>query len=334
MLRTTSIWILAAYPITVAAFGALAMVVPIEAGPLALVSILWVHLALVGLLLLPVAIVVKKPAILRLGLLGLVVVLALRVGGEWLSLPATGGADPVGRDLKVVTWNVHAGSDPDAVVAVLHDHPADIVGLQEVDLELGLALEADPGLTTRYPYRTIDSQVGVTGIALLSRWPLVKDSAGLDPSREVATLSIDGQTLDVINAHPLHALMTLGARGIPIDYDPAQRNDQLGFLRGLIDDRLANGTPVLVMGDFNTAPTEPAFARLIDGLHDAHAEVGIGPGWTYGSRFVDFGFGLLRLDLVLGSPEVVPIDVGEDCVHPSDHCLVHATVRIGGANTR
>lgn len=91
---------------------------------------------------------------------------------------------------------------------------------------------------------------------------------------------------------------------------------------------------MLVVGDFNTAPSESAFARLTHGLHDAHAEVGVGPGWSYGSRLVDFGFGLLQLDLVLGSSDVVPVAIGEDCVHPSDHCLVHATLTIVPGNAR
>ena len=55
------------------------------------------------------------------------------------------------------------------------------------------------------------------------------------------------------------------------------------------------GETVIVAGDFNTAPTEPAFEQLVAGLADAHAEVGLGPGWTWRpSRMEGLGLGVLR----------------------------------------
>ncbi len=330
MLRA-AIRLLAIYPIALAAFGVLAVVVRIEYGPLAIVSILWVHLSLISFLLVPFAIAVREPPLLRIGLVGLALMLVLRAGGEWLSFPAMGSGTVDGREIQIVTWNVQTGSDPDAVVAVLREHPADLVGLQELTPDVAAAIEADPWLSTHYPFRSIEPRDGVKGIGLLSRWEIASARFADQPSRQVATLSIDGRTLDVVNAHPLHARMAVGPRGIPIDYDPAERDSELRRIRDVIDARLAAGANLLVIGDFNTAPTEPAFAPLIAGLHDAHAEVGFGPGWTYGSRFLEFEVGLLRIDLALGGPGVIPVSIDDDCAGPSDHCLVAATFVIGSS---
>jgi endonuclease/exonuclease/phosphatase family metal-dependent hydrolase len=89
--------------------------------------------------------------------------------------------------------------------------------------------------------------------------------------------------------------------------------------------------PVLVLGDINTAPTEPEFGRFVAGFADAHAEVGIGPGWTYRpSRLEALGIGLIRIDVVLAGPGLRPIAESATCPPVGDHCLVRATIQVGG----
>jgi hypothetical protein len=101
-----------------------------------------------------------------------------------------------------------------------------------------------------------------------------------------------------------------------------------------VDARIAAGATVLLIGDFNTSPTEPAFGWLTAGLSDAHAAVGLGPGWTYRPSSLEWlGVGLIRLDLILGGPGVIPVSTATDCSRPGDHCLLEATLRLdrGGA---
>lgn len=82
---------------------------------------------------------------------------------------------------------------------------------------------------------------------------------------------------------------------------------------------------MIVVGDFNTAPTEPAFDRFVAGLVDAHRAVGIGPGWTWRpSRLEPLGIGLLRIDLALSGPGATPTRIGERCDLPGDHCQLRA----------
>ena len=100
-------------------------------------------------------------------------------------------------------------------------------------------------------------------------------------------------------------------------------------IRDAFDVRAASGTPVLLLGDLNTAASEPAFGRLVRGLRDVHAEVGLGTGWTWRPIRLEFlGLGLLRIDHVIVSPDVTPLAIGETCPAIGDHCLVHATVAV------
>jgi vancomycin resistance protein VanJ len=322
--RTAALRMLAAYPVTIVVLGVAGVLVPIDGGPLALLQILWAHLALAALVLVPVAILVREPVALRVGLAALAVVFAVRMGGEWLSLPAASAAGPADDlvRLDVVTWNVEVGTDPAGTVAALRDQDADLVAPQELTPDVAGAIVADPLLAARWPYRALAPLPGVAGVGLLSRWPLADAVSAIEPVRQAATLEVGGLERDVVNAHPFPARIAL-----PFGFEPTRRNGDLALVRSEVDARIEAGRRVLLIGDFNTAPTEPAFGALTAGLRDAHAEVGLGPGWTWRpSRFEDLGVGLLRLDLVLGGPGVAPVAVSGDCSRAGDHCLVRATI--------
>jgi vancomycin resistance protein VanJ len=333
MSRHMIVRVLAAYPITVAGLGVLGLVAPVDGGPLGLVGVLWAHLALAGLALVPVTVAVREPRALRLGLAALAIVLVVRLGGEWLSLPraaATVERPPAGgsssaTEVRVITWNVWAGAEESVTIGALLDHEADLVALQELSFEIAAAIEASAELRARYPHRVLEPRPGVAGMGLLSRWPVEAVAFEAEPVRQAATIRLDGLELDIVNGHPFPARIAL-----PFGFEPTKRNAELEQLRAEVDARIDAGRRVLLIGDFNTAPTEPAFGPLTAGLHDAHAELGLGPGWTWRPhRFEPFGIGLLRIDLVLGGPGVVPIEIAEDCSRPGDHCLVLATLHFG-----
>ena len=125
-------------------------------------------------------------------------------------------------------------------------------------------------------------------------------------------------------AHPLPGRIR-ERDGIPIGFNPRQRNADLDLLRGRVAELEAAGSNVLLIGDFNTTPAEPAFGRLTAGLHDAHAEIGLGPGWTWRPEPLEFlNTGLLRIDLVLTTPNVVPVSDSIECAPVGDHCYVEA----------
>jgi endonuclease/exonuclease/phosphatase (EEP) superfamily protein YafD len=96
-------------------------------------------------------------------------------------------------------------------------------------------------------------------------------------------------------------------------------------IREDVDAWLAAGERVLVIGDYNVTPTEAGYARLVEGLRDAHAEAGNGSGWTWRPhRLATLRVGVIRIDYVLSSPELEPIGTELRCDVPGDHCILIA----------
>ena len=80
--------------------------------------------------------------------------------------------------------------------------------------------------------------------------------------------------------------------------------------------------PYLLCGDFNSTPSNWAYARLAAGLTDAYSSAGTGLGATYPSRRP-----LVRIDYVLASPEWEVIAAQVLSVRASDHLPVATHLR-------
>jgi hypothetical protein len=130
-----------------------------------------------------------------------------------------------------------------------------------------------------------------------------------------------------VNVHPFPPRFGAAARGVGVVYDPSTRNADLVRIRALLDDRIGAGELVVLAGDTNTSASEPAFGRLMAGLHDVHAEVGGGPGWTWRPASLEgLGIGLLRIDVVATGPDLSPRSSTVVCPRQGDHCAVIATI--------
>lgn len=309
-----------AYAVVAVALLVIGALVPFRGGPLAIASILTPHFALACMALAPVAIVARSG---RLAIvLGLVAVLfGMRFASEWLS-PAQGVQTDA---LRVSTWNTQAGvAAADETVRMLVDRPVDIVTLQELTPEVAAAIEANPVLRARYPHRALEARAGVAGVGILSRFAIRTPVYDAKPVRLEARVSLADREIVVLVAHPFPARIGQFA-GIPVNFDPTERDGELRLLRTRVAALEAAGESVLLIGDFNTAPTEPAFGPLTAGLHDAHAEAGFGPGWTWRpARFAITGIALLRIDLVLSTSALQPVRTEIACPALGDHCLLTA----------
>jgi endonuclease/exonuclease/phosphatase (EEP) superfamily protein YafD len=296
-------------------------------GPLALLTIMAPHLAIAGLLFAPFALVRSAPAHLRLGVLFLILAMAVRLGPDWLSLPP--GGDTSDHQFDTATWNLELGArSGEGAVEGLRNLDVDVVALQELGPDHVAAIEAAGDLAERYPASSFYPDDGVLGIGLLSRHPIVSVSHTTEPTTIEAVLDVHGQHVTVITAHPLPGSISMVGPA-PVSFDARQRDLQLLRVRNLVGYAIDRGETVIVLGDFNAAPTEAGYGQLTSGLRDAHVEVGQGPGWTWRpSRLEWTGLGFLRIDLALSGPGARPIAVQEHCGLPGDHCQLEAAFQL------
>jgi endonuclease/exonuclease/phosphatase (EEP) superfamily protein YafD len=272
---------------------------------------------------------------LRLALVGVAVVAVVRLGDELWS-PGPGGAGGGGApgagerpELRVLSWNLELDARPatdaaDGIAAL----EADLVALQELTPGYAAAIEADPRLRAAYPYRILEPRPGVDGLGLLARAPLLV--RGLDDRSRLLRAGLlleDGRIVEVFLVHasrpPFDTTLS-----IPSSLDTRRRDADLERIRELID-ALGDPAAALVVGDFNATPTEPGMDVLRGGLTDAHAAVGMGPGFTWRpAPMASAGVALLRIDGVRTGAWLAPVAITVDCEAAGDHCRLLVGLRV------
>jgi endonuclease/exonuclease/phosphatase (EEP) superfamily protein YafD len=270
---------------------------------------------------------------IRLLAVVVVVVTILRLGGEWLSPgsePPSGGSATAGDGtLRVLSWNLELGSKAAAdSVAGIAEREVDLVALQELSPEVAAAIEADPALGARFPYRILEPRNGVAGMGLLSRHPLVIGSYSTAPVVLRAGLLLPhGQRLELFDVHPYPPSISRIAI-VPVGLETRRRDQDLERIRRIVDE-LPDASTAMVIGDINATPFEAGFAILADGLRDAHAEAGSGPGFTWRPSSLEvLRVGLLRMDVVLSGEGLRPVAAGEECSMAGDHCRLYVDLDV------
>jgi endonuclease/exonuclease/phosphatase (EEP) superfamily protein YafD len=238
---------------------------------------------------------------------------------------------PDATRLAVATWNLERGGvSGRSAVSVLAERPASVVALQELTPAVAEAIEADARVRDVYPHRILRPDPGYVGMALLSTVPLDEVDESRDPAAVWARVRLpDGPAVRLVNAHPFPASIR-GIGPVPVGYDPQRRDRSITLVRAIADDLIARGEHVLVLGDFNVTEREPAYEELTAGLHDAHLEVGQGPGFSWRpAPLKGLPLGVVRIDYLLGSRRVRPQSISTDCTpRGSDHCLVRGVFEL------
>jgi vancomycin resistance protein VanJ len=324
-------WAPIAYPAALVALTAVQLAAPQGDGPLALAQVFapWLFLPLLALL--PPA-ALRRDRALAAALAAAAVAFAVHVGPAFVP-SGRSTPEPDAVPVRVVSWNVLLTNDPARVAATVRDLDADVVGLVEVTRAQAAALAGDPAVRARFPGVLLEP---AAGRALLSRYPVLASGVRADPAARpgsaVLWARLDlgaGAALSVLVAHPLPA-RSRPVGGLPLRYTAAPRDAEIAFTRSVADGLVRAGARVLLVGDFNVTDREPGVAALVSGMHDAHAEVGWGPGASWGPPALRrLGIALVRIDRVLGGPGVLPTAVHTDCAwRGSDHCVLHATVAV------
>jgi len=282
------------------------------------------------------------------------------------------------RLVRVMTYNVHFGQnmgnnyDLQSIANVITDSGADIVCLQEVDVNWGersnfddtLAILAEmTGMESFYAYiydKPSSRGPGYPnerfGVAFLSKYPIISSDnheitrwstqdgdpqpgdpnfPGTTPGFGEIVVDVDGVNVRLYNTH-------LDYRGEnPHDYPHTIRLDQVNDMLKIMD---VEAYPTILAGDMNADVADGSAAEVFDPLlakfDDAGALKGKGDCNSFPSNSPD-----RRIDYILTTPS--SIDVLNSFVinsQASDHCpvvadlLVHGTTPYvpptGGGNTK
>lgn len=296
--------------------------VPQRSGPIALSEVFEPYIVLSALIAALFAVRARSTAG-RVAIAIFFVAVLGRYAPGWISLPTS----VAGERLTVIAWNLERGPDgAQRALEGLLGRDADLVGLEELQREAADALAGDPTLLTRLPYRVLAPDDSVLGMGLLSAYPIVEQQISTDPPFIRALVDPpESDPVAVFVVHPLPARFVTLAR-LPIALDTAGRDAAIASIRSLIDLDLAAGRSVVVLGDLNTTEREPAYAEFTSGLRDAHLDAGFGPGFSWRPPALrSLPFGLLRIDYILATPDLVARASSVDCQLPSDHCRLEAT---------
>lgn len=244
---------------------------------------------------------------------------------------------PSGGDrlLKLVCFNIwHNQGDwaarrPLLIEAIRSANP-DVIALQEVleDAAVGLPnqaatiAEALGGYEMHFVSTDPEGAPRRYGNAILSRLPVLahdwKKLEPLDDYRTAIRARVDagGRAVDVVNTHLAWQDDAQAVRA-------RQVADLMGWLPG-------DGTPLIVMGDFNAALDDAGLAaltgpRFISALPRGTFETTLNPAKNHPNRVIDHIFAEARHFTALGHRRLghQPVD-GE---YPSDHFGVAATLR-------
>ena len=241
-----------------------------------------------------------------------------------------------GNELKLVTFNIwHNQGDwaarlPLLVAAIRAENP-DVIGLQEVleDAAVGLPNQARTiagalgGYEVHFVSTDPEGAPRRYGNALLSRLPVVGfDTRKLEPLDDYRTavrvrVSTGGRLVDVVNTHLAWQEDAAAVRA-------RQIQDVVSMLP-------RDGTPLIVMGDFNAVQEDAGLAaltgpRFFSALPRGTAQTTLNPAKGHPNRAIDHIFVEAdRFEPVRASVIGMTPTNGE---YPSDHFGVAATVRL------
>lgn len=222
--------------------------------------------------------------------------------------------------LRLMTYNIKHGelSSLGAIADVINSENADIVGLQEVDVDAERSGNVDQphrlgqltGMANLFRSALTLPDGGLYGLAVLSRFPIVvSEKLSLTSSGEqrilvVVDIDVNGTTVPFCVTH--------------LGLTASERTTQAKEVLAALD-----GKPFSVLvGDMNASPEEASMKSLGAKLTDSWLSAGTGDGFT-----IPAGTPNRRIDYVyLGSSWSPPVQAHVPVTEASDHRPVVVTI--------
>lgn len=218
--------------------------------------------------------------------------------------------------IKLLHVNVFSRNDQyDRLFELIDAERPDVIFLQEVSKEWQ---EATLRLHEDYPYNYVEAREGNFGIAMFSRVALDSVSHVASPPLDyptiVATMTVNDETLTLINTHPT----------IPVSQSQYEaRNEQLRSIAALAN-RAAGA--VVLSGDLNATVWGRNYRKLEEttGLRNTRRGFGILPTWpTY------LPFAMIPIDHALVSDSIGVVATRTGVHIGSDHLPLIVEFAVG-----
>ncbi|RAO50611.1 hypothetical protein GAR06_00167 [Micromonospora saelicesensis] len=303
------------------ALWAAARLLGLDRGPLVQALAFTPYVAGVSVLVLALALALRRWWPAALAALAAVALLGT-VAPRALASPQPAAAGPT---VRLLTANLLAGAgDARTLVELVRRHQIDVLTVQEFTPDAQGALD-QLGLATLLPHRQLNPVIGTAGSGLYSRWPITdggvrRNLDGWGFTQAYATVSVPGgPPVRVESAHPSapYALDQVGAWRADLTAQPPATPD--GGLR-------------ILAGDFNaTVDHSPLRALLRSGYVDAADATGAGLTGTWGPYDGDL-IPPVTIDHVLVDHRIAVHSVQVFALPGSDHRPVQATLRLPTPN--
>lgn len=231
-----------------------------------------------------------------------VAILLTHFGGRFIPKPLP-AANP--DAITVATYNLLASNiNLDGIEQALIATDADLIAIQELTPVHADLLQERLG--DRYPYQYLNPERSVTGMGIISRYPLEilpTPTVMLGPSwigePQAVLITVEETAVIVLNFHAIPP-----TSGFNFDtYHVQARETQAGQL-ALVAQRRA--TPLIALGDLNATEQNEAYRILQKTYQDAWREAGWGlghtwPGLELSYYGVDVPRWLVRIDYVFAT---------------------------------
>jgi beta-N-acetylhexosaminidase len=201
-------------------------------------------------------------------------------------------------DARVLVYNIHAGKDAAgadnlaAVAELVRTTGADVVLLQEVDrgtdrsgkVDQPAVLAERTGLHVAFG-SALDYDGGQYGVAVLSRWPIVRDTLvhlTVTPAQARAGGSYEPRGALRVTLRSPRGPLTVINTHLDASADDRWRRQEAAAVAALVAQARRTDALVIAGGDLNAEPATPVLEGLrAAGLRDAWQECAAGDGFTY-----------------------------------------------------
>lgn len=221
----------------------------------------------------------------------------------------------VEEPITVMTFNALGYNyDPTNTIEMILEVDADVVFLQELNWELAKQFR---NKKEYYPYQILDPKDDVTGMGILSKYPLSPTGLKLDlmwvGEPIIVRMDYLGESIYLLNIH-----MVPGGIYFPssVEKITSYRIEQAKVIHEFVT---SSNIPVIVGGDVNDTPLSTPYKILTKNLEDAWSSAGFGFGHTFpgsdepGSSRPKLGEWnvpqwLIRIDYIFYSSEIFAVN--------------------------